>query len=98
MRSSSSILGNYHSSQASVPTSTFADLLVKPALYTSYIAFEYKAGTEQLDGTTGIVGICYVVSIGTAPKGNVLERDPLAVGRRRTALAPQAFTQSNSAP
>lgn len=56
----------------------FADLLVKSALYANYIAFEYRAGTKQSDGTTGIVGICYVVSTGTAPKGKKLERGLLA--------------------
>lgn len=75
-------MGNYCSSRTIVPASIFADLLVKPALYTSYIAFEYRAGTEQLDDTTGIVGNCYVVSTGTTPKGNVLERNLLAVKGR----------------
>lgn len=77
-RSSSSILGNCRSSQTTVHTGTFADLLVKSALYANYIAFEYRAGTEQVDGTTGSVGICYAVSTGTAAKGNKLERDLLA--------------------
>lgn len=75
MRSSSSVLGTCRSSQTIVHTGAFADLLVKSAVYTDYIAFEYRAGTEQLDG------IFYVVSTGTALKGNKLERDLLAEER-----------------
>lgn len=56
-------------------TGTFLDLLVKSVLHTVYLGFEYWAGTEKLYDTIGIAGICYVVNIGTALKGNKLERD-----------------------